>query len=142
MSTYKKYIHIGYSSAGVPKGWVPLVEKAIVDIERVMWPRYLPFFLKHWIHYLATGNSVVRVKYRWAYKLRSWLTNDQIILDIKDKFAGLRIYANAGKEIYTIIDKVTEACDNTCENCGSHENVEIVGTHWVYNLCKKCEKLK
>jgi hypothetical protein len=142
MRISEKYRHIGYSSTGVPFGWVPLVERAIVDIERAMWPKYMPLFLKRWIHYLATGNSVVRVKYRWAYKLRTWLTRGQIIHDIKDKYAGLRIYGSTGEEIYAVIEKVTEECDKTCEKCGSQEEVEVVGKGWIYNLCKKCQDEK
>ena len=78
-----KYKHVGDSYPGVPRGWKPIVQQAIIDIEKVMWPRWIPMFIKRWIHYLATGNSVVRVKYRWALNLRSWLTKGQIFYDVK-----------------------------------------------------------
>ena len=140
MKIYKKYKHIGYSYPGVPDGWVTIVEKAIVDIERVMWPRWIPLFIKRWIHYLATDNSVVRVKYRWANNLRNRLTGHCMIMDIKEKYATLRIYAFSSEAIDKIIEKAEIDCDNTCQNCGSTESVETIDTGWVYNLCGECRK--
>jgi hypothetical protein len=135
----KKYKHIGYSWPGVPKGWEPIVEKALIEIEKEMWPRWIPMFLKRWIHYLATGNSVVRIKYRWAYKLRSLLTNGQCIQDVKEKYATLRIYAYARKEICDIIEKAEKECNDTCQDCGGTKGVETVEKgRWYENLCEKC----
>ena len=42
----EKYKHIGYSYPGVPKGWKPVVEKAMKDIEKAMWPSWIPMFIK------------------------------------------------------------------------------------------------
>jgi len=134
----KKYRHIGYSFPGVSKGWKVIVEKSIVDIEREMWPGWIPLFVKRLIHYLATGNSVVRVKSRFWYKIRQKLTRGQIITDIKDKFAELRIYGNFGPEIESIIERAERECYETCEKCGSNERVKKFGRNWVYNLCKSC----
>ena len=55
MKISEKYKHIGYSYPSVPEGWLKIVEKAIVDIEKEMWPRWIPMFIKRIIHYLATG---------------------------------------------------------------------------------------
>ena len=103
MEINEKYKHIGYSYPGVPKGWKPVVEKAIEDIEKAMWPSWIPMFIKRKIHFLATGNSVIGIKYRFWYKVRKKLTNGQIVTDIKDKFAGLRIYGHFGPEIEEIV---------------------------------------
>ena len=70
MEFHKKYRHVGISYPGVPKGWVPIFERAIVAIEKEMWPGWMSFHLKHLIHWLATGNSVVCIKFRWAERLR------------------------------------------------------------------------
>jgi hypothetical protein len=87
---------------------------------------------------LATGNSVVRVKNRFWYNIRKKLTKGQIITDIKDKFAGLRIYGNFGPKIEEIVKKAEDQCFATCERCGSQQKVRTVGKNWVYNLCKSC----
>jgi hypothetical protein len=142
MKVSEKYRHIGYSYPGVPNGWKPIVEKAIIEIEREMWPRWIPVFIKRWIHYLATGNSVVRVRSWFWYRVREKLTKGQIITDIKDKFATLRIYGSFGDEIEKIIDKAEEDCYRTCERCGGNEKVRSVGKGWIYNLCKPCRKSK
>lgn len=138
----EKYRHIGYSYPGVPNPWKPIVEKAIIEIEREMWPRWIPLFIKRWIHYLATGNSVVKVRSRFWYRIRAKLTKGQIITDIKDKFATLRIYGSFGEEIEKIIEKAEDECYRTCERCGGKEKVRSVGKGWIYNLCKICRKPK
>lgn len=142
MKISEKYRHIGYSYPGVPKGWVPIVEKAIVDIEKVMWPRWIPLFVKRLIHFLATDNSVVRIRSQFWYKVRKKLTKGQMITDIKDKFASLRIYGYFGKEIEAIIDRAETECEGTCETCGSTYGVRTVNYGWIYNLCKGCRSKK
>lgn len=145
MEFSKKYKHIGNSWPSVPRGWKPIVKKALVEIEREMWPRWMPMFLKRWIHYLATGGSVVRIKYHWANKLRRKLTGGQMIQDIKDKYATLRIYAYAGKEISDIIDKACEECSETCEDCGKTDRDDVrtvENGNWYENVCTKCSPPK
>lgn len=144
MEFSKAYRHIGYSYMGIPAPWKPYVQKALIEIEREMWPQWwLPMWAKHLIHYLANGNSVVRVKYWWAYRLRNYLTGGQLITDIKDKYAGLRIYCYGNDAIYKIIDRVTKECDGVCEQCGSTEDVKVVDIHrWYFNLCDKCRAKK
>ena len=142
MEISEKYKHIGYSYPTVPEGWLKIVEKAIVDIEKEMWPRWIPMFIKRIIHYLATGNSVVYVKYQFWYKVRKRLTKGQMVTDIKDKFAGLRIYGHFGDEIEAIVEKAEVECYRTCERCGSNQKVRTVGKGWLYNLCKSCRYSK
>ena len=142
MEFHKKYIHVGNSYAtGAPAGWVHIVEQAIIRIEKIMWPTWMPMFLKRWIHYLATGNSYVRIKYWWAYNLRRKLTGGQSITDIKEKYARLRIYASAGQEIDDIIHETILKCDGICQNCGSEDDVEhFDDCGWWYNLCVHCRE--
>lgn len=142
MKFYDKYRHVGYSYPGVPQGWVKITEDVIRKIEAEMWPRWMPMFLKRWIHYLATGNSVVRVKYWWAYNLRTWLTGGQVILDVKEKYATLRIYVSGNDKVDKIITEAEEQCERTCQECESTNNVECVDYGWVYNLCADCRNKK
>lgn len=137
ISFARRYRHIGISYPGVSHGWIPIVKNAIVLIEQKMWPRWIPLPLRWLIHWLATGNSVVRVKYWWAYRLRQHLTQGQIISCIKDKFAGLRIYGAYRDEIEAIINAAAKECSATCEFCGS-KPAEIVGQGWIYNACSIC----
>ncbi len=139
MEFYKKYQHIGISYPSVPSGWVEIVKLTIIEIEKKMWPQWwLPLFGKRWIHYLATGNSVVRIRSHFWYRIRSRLTKGRIVTDIKDKFATLRIYGCFGSEIEGIVEAAEQACSQTCERCGSRESVSQTDSGWIYNLCKEC----
>lgn len=142
MEFYKKYSHIGYSHPGVPNGWVEITKRALIDIEKEIWPRWVPMPAKRWIHWLATGNSVVRVRSRFWHKVKNLFTGGMMVTDVKDKYASLRIYAFGNDKIDEIIKKATRECSETCESCGSKDSVEICGKHWYYNLCIKCRNLK
>ena len=142
MKISEKYRHVGYSYPGVPKGWVPIVEETIIKIEKEMWPSWIPMFLKRKIHYWATDNTVVKVKSRFWYKIRTKLTSGQQISDIKDKFATLRIYGYFGEEISNIIERAEKECSETCETCGSKDGVRAINYGWIYNLCKDCRAKK
>jgi hypothetical protein len=85
---------------------------------------------------------VVRVRSWFWYRIRTKLTKGQIITDIKDKFATLRIYGHFGEEIEKIIEQAEDECYKTCERCGGKEKVRSVGKGWIYNLCKTCRKPK
>ena len=115
-----------------------IVKKAVIELEKEMWPQWwLPMWTKRLIHQLATGRSVVRVKYWWAYRLRDRLARG-IITDIKDKYTGLRIYISGTDKMCEIIDRAEIECDQTCERCGSKDDVKNVDYGWIYNLCKEC----
>ena len=136
----RKYKHVGYSYLGVSDHWKPIVAQAVIEIEKNMWVHWLPFFVKRWIHWLATGNSVVRIKYWWAYHLKNKLTHHQMITDIKDKYAGLRIYGYFNDYCNQIIKQAERDCDRTCEWCGSQDDVKVVDYGWMYNLCASCRE--
>jgi len=139
MEFYKKYSHVGYSFLNVPKAWQPIVKKAVIAIEKEIWPRWMPMFIKRWIHYLATGNSIVRVRSRFWSKVRDKYAGHMMITDIKDKFAGLRIYGYFNLACDKIVEDAEEACDNTCEDCGWTRDVEIRNDYgWMRNLCNSC----
>ena len=139
MEFYNKYSHIGYSYLGVPKPWQPIVKKAVIAIEREIWPRYMPMFLKRWIHYWATGNSVVCIRNNFWNKVRDKLTGHMMITDIKDKYAGLRIYGYFNDECNKIVENAEKECDKTCEFCSSTKDVEIRDDFgWMRNLCSTC----
>ena len=60
------------------------------------------------------------------------------ILQIKEKFGGLRIYTSfSTPELDQLIDDAEEQSFKTCEYCGSTENVTQT-TGWIKTLCSKC----
>lgn len=137
---FDKYQHVGYAGLCVPYHWQPIVMETVIKIEQLMWPNWIPFWIKRLIHYLATGNSTFRVKYKWAYNLRTALTGGLIITDIKIKFGQLRIYGNFTEEIYKLIDDAALKCSTICEDCGSTDNVNSTQVNgWITILCEKCK---
>jgi hypothetical protein len=133
---WKKYRHIGYAGLGVPKGWINTVTKALIEIEALMWPGWMPRGLKQLIHYLSTDNSVVRVKYWWAYHLEQKLKTGQVT-DVKTKYAALCIYGNFTDEQEAIVDKAEKACFKLCEKCGSTNDLATT-QGWYELLCPAC----
>jgi len=66
---------------------------------------------------------------------------DVTILQIKEKFGGLRFYVGAAsKEIHELIDKAEKKCWHTCEDCGITKDVTTGGSSWLRTLCKDCHK--
>ena len=64
------------------------------------------------------------------------LENLPIIVQIKEKFGGLRFYVdNASDRIYNFIDFAETLSNTTCEICGSPGGHS--GGFWIKTLCKK-----
>lgn len=62
------------------------------------------------------------------------------IMQVKEKWAGLRIYTSyVNEEIDEIIDSAQDEAEETCEYCGSKDNPEPRNVHgWWSNLCYNC----
>lgn len=62
------------------------------------------------------------------------------ILEIKEKFGGLRIYTWFGtEELYDMINKAEKESLYTCEFCGSKENVGTTIGYYM-TVCHNCVK--
>ena len=67
------------------------------------------------------------------------------VLQIKEKFGGLRIYTSyTDDRIDSIIDAAEQEARKTCEDCGSRIDVSLgyrsPGKYWVATLCKSCRR--
>lgn len=65
------------------------------------------------------------------------------IVQVKQKFGGLRLYTNQyTPEIERIVQDAEEQCAYTCERCGSRDGSvdKFRGTsHWISTLCGPCQ---
>ena len=65
------------------------------------------------------------------------------IEQIKTKFGELRCYTSYNNnKIDEIINKYEDICANTCEYCGSNDNVTTFANknRWIVTLCSKCKE--
>lgn len=62
------------------------------------------------------------------------------VLQVKEKFGGLRFYTNfQTNELSKLIEEAEFKADNTCELCGSTEKVgKTLG--WITTCCEECAK--
>ena len=62
------------------------------------------------------------------------------VLQVKEKFGGLRFYTNfQTNELYRLIEEAELKADNTCELCGSTDKVgKTLG--WITTCCEECAK--
>ena len=124
---------------GIGKGWLPIVKEAVEKLKAIHarnsknYPVVAEERTSENSRFLEEG-EVIPVR-----SFEDWY-GENIITQIKEKYGGLRIYtAYTSDEIKEIIKQAEQECRETCEHCGSKENVEQRGTHWYKNLCDKCE---
>ena len=60
------------------------------------------------------------------------------VLQVKEKFGMLCYYVSYGdKTLFDMIEKAEKESWETCEHCGSKENV-IHTEGWIWTVCKDC----
>ena len=61
------------------------------------------------------------------------------VVQVKEKFGGLRFYVGAGTdEAFDLIDETEEYLNHICEKCGSAEDVTTEGKGWIKTMCHHC----
>jgi len=64
------------------------------------------------------------------------------IVQVKEKFGGLRYYVEGGGEgVYELIDEAEKLAWHTCEKCGEPGKLDS-RYGWYLTLCKPCMKLR
>ena len=65
---------------------------------------------------------------------------DFYVVQVKEKFAGLRFYISHGTdEIFELIREAEKKSEKTCEKCGKPGVVRVRGG-WYKCLCEDCSK--
>ncbi len=75
---------------------------------------------------------------------------DANVVDVKEKFGGLRLYVHASndreelRKIYEITDEAEALADRTCPECGavfeSHDDLVRSPKAWIAYMCADCAK--
>lgn len=66
-----------------------------------------------------------------------------VAAQVKEKFGGLRFYLNpcnedVWEEAHNLVREAEIKSFETCEICGTTENVETKGPGWIRTLCNEC----
>jgi hypothetical protein len=111
----------GVNWYGVSEGWLPIID-ILCSIEN---PDFDP--TKKYDREDPTTHRYLQVKREQA-----------TCLQMKEKFGGLRFYTSGEDEFVSgLICMASYMCDNTCEGCGTHEDLGIT-KGWITVRCKKC----
>ena len=125
----ERYRYLGNVYPQCNAEWYGIVLSALKEIDKRIYPWYMPRFMKlffYWLHFYSPWCIKKRVQGKFYY---------YEISQIKEKFGALRIY-DCDEDIY---EKAHEESWNTCEMCGSKENLgSTMG--WIKRLCEKCAK--
>lgn len=139
---FKKYRYLGNFglSSSIPDGWEDLVKDMIVRIDRTTRPKYIPRIILNLIHDLAimpTHYNGIRSIF-W-YKVFKKLYSECEILQIKEKFAALRVYHNGSQRVDDVVLETIVACKGVCQKCGNTKHITTIQLgSWLYNLCHNC----
>lgn len=61
------------------------------------------------------------------------------VLQVKEKFGGLRFYVESADEyVYGLIDLAESMSYEICEYCGGTEDVQRTDQRWIRYYCKNC----
>ena len=60
------------------------------------------------------------------------------VLQVKEKYGGLRIYLSAPQEFHDMVEKAEADSYHICMYCGSPSHVGQVTSGWITTLCKDC----
>jgi hypothetical protein len=66
--------------------------------------------------------------------------NSYRIVQVKEKFGGLRIYEENGtEETHLLIKETSNFCEHLCEKCGNPSELSLK-SGWASNICDTCKK--
>jgi hypothetical protein len=92
------------------------------------------------------GNGWYQLIFKLCRQIKKYLrkhpeiAKDFQVVQIKQKFGGLRFYVSASSEIISrYIHLAMHKSYNICESCG-HSPAKEYGKCWIVTLCKKCGK--
>ena len=140
LSKFKKYKHLGRVYPETSKYWHPPILEMLEELDKILVPKNTPRFILNFITNLTFKDNG-RLKSKFFYKLFKKFKIKGEVLQIKSKFANLRVYGQFPENCLPIIETAEITCDLICEKCGSKNKTRCVTVNgWVTNLCEKCKK--
>lgn len=124
----KKYDGFVTVSLDIGDGWLSLVDKLCSKIK---------YKLDNIIKYndVWLENKVIDM---FQHANNKSLVDDFKIVQIKEKFGGLRFYIDGGdNEIYAWISFAEDMSYEICEDCGTNQNIGST-SGWIRTICVDC----
>jgi hypothetical protein len=91
------------------------------------------------VRYIETKEGWDNIIETACTKIEALNIEGLLCVQIKEKFGGLRLYCNfETPEVSKIIREAESLAWQTCEMCGTTENVCLQGVSWTVNWCKDC----
>jgi hypothetical protein len=91
----------------------------------------------------SIGEGWEPIVFELSRKIKELDKNKKVkVLQVKEKFGGLRYYMDFySDEMNKLISAAEKECYDTCEHCGTKEDVTTESiNNWVKTLCKKCNE--
>jgi len=86
------------------------------------------------------GDGWFNIIYTLCEKLIELKFDGQVV-QVKEKFGGLRFYISGGPEaVYDAIEEAEQRSLETCETCGKPGRPNTKG--WISTLCDECRKTR
>ena len=110
---YHKWMYLGYTYNIFNEGeeGYQILDDFIAWVDKKARPWWCPKLVLRLLHLIGNDNSIVRVRWRWAYKLHHWILGGVFFTDIKTKYDYVCIYGFFTDEIYEELDKVVSQLD-------------------------------
>jgi hypothetical protein len=119
---------------GVPYGWLSIVDDLCGAIQNYIDYRVILIDNPEYVE-----GSTYDEDDSTTWKFSRTSPNQVTCTQMKEKFGGLRFYENDGdKQVDGMISMAEYLCSNTCQDCGSREDVGVTTSGWISVICKSC----
>lgn len=119
---------------GVPEGWLGIIDDLCGCIQRYIDRSSILIDNPEYIEG-KTYSKDDSTTWKYLSKHPDQVTCTQM----KEKFGGLRFYENgADEKVDGMIYYAENLADNTCQDCGTREDVGRTTKGWLSTICRNC----
>jgi len=99
-----------------------------------------PLLFGEHLRFIETAPGWNNLIYEFFEKVSAMKLDNYKLMQIKEKFGGLRLYADGGNdEIRNLVSSFEQRASVTCESCGAVKSVGAASINgWLSVLCKPC----
>lgn len=116
-NTYEKYKYLGSTWNIFKLGTAnhDIINEFIEFVDSEVKPKWCPRWFLRLLHLIGNDNSIIRIRNWTAHRLLRKLTKGVVIMDMKVKWADLRIYGSFTPKIQKKINEVQKIINEDLE---------------------------